>query len=242
MRHLDKRGRAAYFQDNALILADGARRAEIIKAWAMPASMHGHARYNIANALAASAALMGAGFTRDQVAAGLSTFVSDSASNPLRSNVYRAHGVTIVVDYAHNPAAYRALAGMARSLAAGRCVAVVTCPGDRRDEDLRAIGHACAAGFDELFAYEADPRGRPEGGTAAAILDGAREAGKDAALLHAIVAVSDAVDAAMGCCLPGDILVFACGSVETAQREMARHADKASCVGIKTKNSHSFVR
>jgi cyanophycin synthetase len=242
LRHLEKRGRAAYFQDNALILADGARRVEILKAWSMPASMHGHARYNIANGLAAAAALMGAGFERDQIAAGLSTFVSDSESNPLRSNMYRAQGVTIVVDYAHNPAAYEAVAAMARSLAAGRCVAVVTTPGDRRDDDLRAIGRACAGGFDELFVYEAEPRGRVDGESAALIVDGARQAGMDSAMLHAIVPVSEAFAAAMACCLPGDILVFACGSVETAQRETARYADTATCIGITARGSPSLVR
>lgn len=225
LRHLDQGGRAAYFQDNALILADGARRAELVKAWAMPAAMHGHARYNVANALAAAAALMGAKFTRDQIAAGLSTFVSDRATNPLRSNLYRARGVTIVVDYAHNPAAYQAMAAMAKALSAGRCVAVITSPGDRRDADLRDIGRACATGFDELFVYEADPRGRADGATAAVILEGARAAGKDEALLHAIVPVSDAFSAAMDCCRPGDMLVFACGSAATALRETSRYAD-----------------
>ena len=225
LRHLEKRGRAAYFQDNALVLADGARRSEVMKAWSMPAAMHGHARYNIANALAAAAALMGAGFSRDDISAGLSTFVSDAASNPLRSNIVRARGVTIIVDYAHNQAAFEAMGQMAKSLSAGRCVAVVTCPGDRRDADLRAIGRACAVDFDELFVYEADPRGRASGATARLIVQGARAAGKDSAVLHAVVPVSDAFSAAMACCRPGDVLVFACGSAETAGRETARYID-----------------
>ncbi len=241
LRHLEKRGRGAYYQDNALILADGARRIEVITSYAMPAAMHGHARYNVANALAAACALMGAGFTRDQIAAGLSTFVSDSDNNPLRSNIYRSNGITVVVDYAHNPAAYDAMAAMARSLSDGRCVAVLTSPGDRRDADLRDIGRACAAGFDELFVYEADPRGRAEGATAAVILEGARAAGKHESLLHAIVPVSDAMAAAMACCLPGDILVFACGSAATAQREMARYADRPMSVGA-VKGIDSLVR
>jgi cyanophycin synthetase len=241
LRHLERRGRAVYFQDNAMIMADGARRTELLKAWAMPAAMHGHARYNLANGLAAAAALMGAGFTREQIAAGLSTFVSDSATNPLRSNIYRADGITIVVDYAHNPAAYQAMSAMARSLSAGRCVAVVTSPGDRRDADLRDIGRACADGFDELFVYEADPRGRADGATAAVILEGARAAGKDPALLHAIVPVSDAFAAAMACCLPGDILVFACGSAATARRETARYADTAE-PPVQPKQICSLVR
>ena len=226
LHHLKKGGRAAYFQDNALIVADGARRSEVIKAWCMPAAIGGHARHNVANALAAAAALMGAGFTQAQISAGLSTFVSDHAGNPLRSNIYSARGVTIVVDYAHNSAAYEAIGAMAKGLSTGRCVAVVTGPGDRRDADLHDIGRACARDFDELFVYEADPRGRASGATADTILAGARAAGKDEALLHAVVPVSDAFSAAMQSCRPGDVLVFACGSAETAQRETARYIDE----------------
>jgi cyanophycin synthetase len=48
-----------------------------------------------------------------QIAAGLSTFVSDSKTNPLRTNVFDVRGVTVIVDYAHNAAAYAALAEMA---------------------------------------------------------------------------------------------------------------------------------
>ncbi|MDQ1816017.1 cyanophycin synthetase [Massilia sp. CCM 9210] len=227
LRHLDNGGRAAWFQENALILDDGSRRLELLRAERMPASLHGHARYNIANALAAAAALMGADFTPAQIVAGLSTFVSDRDNNPLRSNIYSAQGVTIVVDYAHNPAAYAAMASMARSLSGGRRIAVLTCPGDRREADLLDIGHTCAEGFDELFVYEADPRGRASGETARTILDGARRAGKEDHLLHAIVPVSDAFTAAMARCQPGDVLVFACGSAATALRETARYVDLA---------------
>ena len=238
LRHLDNGGRAAYYQDNTLILADGSRRAELLRAERMPSSMQGHARYNIANGLAAAAALMGADFTHAQIATALSTFVSDAASNPLRSNIYSAQGVTIVVDYAHNPAAYAAMASMAHSISGGRRIAVLTCPGDRREADLLDIGHTCADGFDELFVYEADPRGRASGETAQKILDGARRAGKDEGLLHAIVPVGDALAAAMACCRPGDVLVFACGSAATAQREMARYVDAASAVPAATPSVH----
>jgi len=116
------------------------------------------------------------------------------------------------------------MAAMARSLSSGRRVVVLTSPGDRRDDDLDDIGRTCAAGFDELFAYEADPRGRAEGDTARTILAGARQAGKSEAALHVVVPVADAFEAALGCCAPGDILVFACGSAATAREQIARFA------------------
>jgi len=223
LRHVNSGGRAAWLQDGDLMVADSARTQPLMRADAMPATMGGHARYNVANGLAAAAALLGAGFTREQIAAGLASFVCDAGSNPLRSNVFKAQGVTVVIDYAHNPAAYAALGDMARSMAAGRRVAVITSPGDRREADLRDIGRTCAAGFDELFVYEADPRGRASGETAAIILDGAREAGKEMQQLHAIVPVAEAFAAAFARCGEGDILVFACGSAATAAQITAQY-------------------
>lgn len=220
--HLAKGGRAAYLQHGAMILAQGARCSGMLDARDMPAALDGHARYNVANALAAAAALVGAGFTPAQIFQGLSSFVSDFKSNPLRSNVYSARGVTIVVDYAHNPAACTALAAMARSLGQARRVAVLTCPGDRRDDELHELGRAYTQGFDELYAYEADPRGRPPGDTARTILEGARAAGKEERMLHAIVAVDEAFETALACCVEGDVLVFACGSSATVSDLVAR--------------------
>ncbi|WP_229508042.1 Mur ligase family protein [Massilia sp. Dwa41.01b] len=117
LKHLEDGGRGTYVQDNAIVIADGTRQQELMRVEAMPASYNGLARYNIANALAAAAALMAAGFSNVQIADGLSTFVSDSKTNPLRTNVFDVRGVTVIVDYAHNPAAYAALAEMARAAA-----------------------------------------------------------------------------------------------------------------------------
>lgn len=66
--------------------------------------------------------------------------------------------MTIVVDYAHNRAAYAALAGMARTLTHGRRVAVITSPGDRRAADVpvgdafEAALNRCASGDVLVFA------------------------------------------------------------------------------------------
>ncbi|MBC7575185.1 MAG: cyanophycin synthetase, partial [Herminiimonas sp.] len=88
LRHLEQNGRAAYLQDNMLVLANGTRRHALLRADSMPVSLAGHARHNIANALAAAAGLMAAGFSHPQIVAGLESFVSDGKNNPLRSNIF----------------------------------------------------------------------------------------------------------------------------------------------------------
>ena len=211
LRHLEQGGRGVYLQDSTLVLANGARHEALLDARQMPASLGGAARYNIANALAAAAALTASGFGNAEIADGLRSFVSDSKSNPLRSNLFDVDGVTVIVDYAHNCAAYAALAESARAMSAGRLVGVVAAPGDRRDADLVDIGRTCAAGFDNLVVYESENRGRLDGETAALMVRGARPAiAADALAVE--LDVHRAIRHGLSLCQPGDVLVFGCGS------------------------------
>jgi cyanophycin synthetase len=225
LRHLDQGGRAAYLQDGALVLADGSRRHHLLWAAEMPSALGGHARYNIANALATAAALMAAGFSDAQIVAGLATFVSNGRNNPLRSNLFNVRGVQVVVDYAHNPAAYTALARMARGLSGGRIVAVITAPGDRRDEDLLAVGQACGTHFDEVVVYEAESRGRPRGETAGLLSAGALSGMAKGRRVHCHLAATDALRQGLSLCQAGDVLAFACGSSLTVLVDALRNSD-----------------
>jgi cyanophycin synthetase len=212
VRHLERGGRGAYLQDNTLVLADGMRHQALLDATHMPVSLGGRARYNIANGLAAAAALAACGFTNAQVVAGLGSFVSDSKNNPLRSNLFDVDGVTVIFDYAHNCAAYAALAETARAMTAGRVVGVVSAPGDRRDIDLVDIGRTCAAGFDELVVYESEARGRSDGEVAALLVKGAHAGHIASDQLLVEPDVHRAIRRGLAQCSKGDVLVFGCGS------------------------------
>jgi len=232
LRHLEEGGRAVYFQDNAIVVADATYHQELLRAEAMPIAFGGRARYNIANGLAAAAALMAAGFSSLQIATGLSTFVSNGKTNPLRTNVFDVRGVTVIVDYAHNPAAYGALAEMARSLLPGQLVGIVTAPGDRRDADLLDVGRVCAAGFDELVVYESSSRGRAYGGAVDLILQGAEEVVGKTDTLHRELDVGEAIRLGLSLCARGDVLVFACGSSLDVFVEAIRALDPESAAWI----------
>jgi len=216
LRHLENGGRAVYLQDNAqnmsLVLANGARHEALLDAREMPVSLGGAARYNIANALAAAAALTAHGFGNLEIAEGLRSFVSDAKHNPMRSNVFDVDGVTVIVDYAHNCAAYAALAESARALSAGRLVGVVAAPGDRRDADLVDIGRTCAAGFDDLVVFETENRGRVDGETAALLVRGAKLGKLADDSLSVVLDSSQAIRHGLALCRPGDVLVFGCGT------------------------------
>ncbi|MEH6437402.1 cyanophycin synthetase [Massilia sp. DD77] len=212
LRHVEHGGRAVYLQDSTMVLANGARHEALLDVRDMPVSLEGRARYNIANAMAAAAALTATGFGIEEIADGLRSFVSDSKHNPLRANLFDVDGVTVIVDYAHNPAAYAALAETARAMTPGRLVGVVAAPGDRRDADLVDVGRTCAAGFDELVIYETENRGRADGETAALLARGARLGRVDQESMRIELDVHRAIRLGLSLCQPGDVLVFGCGS------------------------------
>lgn len=232
LKHVESGGRAAYLQDGELVLADGTRHHALLRAADMPSTLDGHARYNIANGLAAAAALMASGFTNEQIAAGLAGFVSDGRNNPLRSNVFDVRGVKVVVDYAHNPAAYAALAEMARGIGRGRTVAVITTPGDRRDQDMQAVGATCALGFDQVVVYESQNRGRAAGDSAQLMVAGALASGVLPASIHSRLNGREALRHGLSLCEPGDVLVFACGSSLNEVVEALRESDPESAMRI----------
>jgi cyanophycin synthetase len=222
LRHLDNGGRAVYLEDNTIVLANGARHEALVDVRQMPVTLKGAARYNIANSLAAAAALAASGFGNAEIADGLRSFVSDFKHNPLRLNVFDVDGVTVIVDYAHNTAAYAALAETARAMTPGRLVGVVAAPGDRRDADLADVGATCASGFDELVVYESENRGRAAGAVAAKLLEGIRAAKFEEDHLQVELDVHKAIRAGLARCDKGDVLVFGCGSDITELLEAIR--------------------
>jgi len=86
------------------------------------------------------------------IAAGLIAVSASFVDSPGRANVVVKNGVTVVVDFAHNPAAMRALWGLVGHLVdAGRARGqqptvrcVLGAPGDRSDAELVAVADAIA--------------------------------------------------------------------------------------------------
>ena len=212
LAHLRAAGTCAWLDDDGwLIWSCAGVHSGVIQAAALPFTWQGHARYNVANALAALAALRSMGLEISAIAQALAGFASDAKSNPMRGNQFEVDGIKLIVDYAHNVVAYRALCRMARSMLQGsaRLLGVVTSPGDRRPEDLHETGQVCGHGFDELVVYENDPRGRVAGATMQQILRGARSVAPEKPL-HGEPRIRQALWLGLNAASPGDVLVFTC--------------------------------
>ncbi|MFP5347236.1 MAG: cyanophycin synthetase [Actinomycetes bacterium] len=203
-QHLDAGG-TAYLLDGEgwLVEAEHDTRRPIIGAEEMPVAFCGHAPFNIANALAATAASRALGVDMGDVARTLASFDPDR-DNPGRGNLVRVRGVPVVVDYAHNAAALTAVAGLVTARWGTDAVAVITLPGDRPDalvlESARAVGEA----FGRVVVYEdLDLRGRRPGEMAALIRSGVSAARPSTQVLAA-GSLEEAAETALTLAAPAD--------------------------------------
>lgn len=206
-----------------LVLYDRGQRWPVVEADEIPATLRGLAGFNIANALAAIAAGHGLGASPEVMARALRAFTSSHAENPGRFNVHDAHGFRVIVDYAHNPGAMRAIGELICRLRSdvGRVIGVVSIPGDRRDEDILEMGALSAEMFDELiFRERPDGRGRPAGSVVSLLTDGALAAGFPSDRVHRILSEARAVETGLRMARPGDLVMVFPTSVDAVWKQV----------------------
>jgi len=157
-------GDTAYFlRAGALVEAAGGEEHEVLRAADVPVTMDGVAEFQTANVMAAVAACRAFGLTREQCAASMKSFRSQS-DNPGRANFYAVRGGYVMVDYGHNPDAFDAVCRMAAKWEDRRVTGIIGVPGDRDDSVVEQAGRVAARGFHRVIIKEdKDLRGRRPG-------------------------------------------------------------------------------
>ena len=82
----------------------------------IPATIEGRALHNVQNAMFAAALAYNMNIGLEDIRQGLRTFDSTFFQAPGRMNIYDEHPFRVILDYAHNPAAVRAMCALRRSL------------------------------------------------------------------------------------------------------------------------------
>ncbi|MGE5450691.1 MAG: cyanophycin synthetase [Acidobacteriota bacterium] len=209
--HIDAGGRAVIYHQQALTVVTRAHTWRLVDARELPCTMLGMAEHNIDNMLAAAAALIAVDSPAAAIGMGLRQFHSNVSMNPLRMNFFQLGSVTVVVDYAHNVASYRALTRTLRQVFPHqRLIGVVSVPGDRRIDDIKDVARMCAQSFDELIVYELDDlRDREPAEMARAFLQGAWSAGTFTPASD-VLDIRDALLHAVHKAGPRDVVVLGC--------------------------------
>ncbi|MFP4537871.1 MAG: cyanophycin synthetase [Dichotomicrobium sp.] len=218
--HIRRRGVVLTVKNGRIVMRKGNVDAEIIEVNDVPIAFEGHALFNVQNALAAAAVSFAHGLSVVDIRAGLETFHPTPAQMPGRTNYFEADGVKCLIDYGHNVPALIALERLVDGLATQRRIAVATAPGNRRDEDLEALGAQLARMCDTLYVYETDARGRGKGETAGLIHKGAANAGRAGFYVETVLDESEAVGRAIAEAEPGDFLLLLVDDIEGATERL----------------------
>ncbi|NWF68823.1 MAG: cyanophycin synthetase [Chloroflexi bacterium] len=212
--HIADGGRALLAEndsdDEVLVLYDKGIRQVIMPIGSIPATYGGSARFNVANALAAAAVTYCMGATLDTIRQGLASFIMTYEAAPGRMNVYEQYPFRVIVDYAHNPAAMNAMREFLQRLEMqGRRIALLSAPGDRRDEDIRELARIAAETFDYvIFRDDRDRRGRAEGEMPRIMYEAALATGKTPENVEIVLQGEAAVQHALDLAQPGDLVML----------------------------------
>jgi len=225
-RHCRRGGRAVVLEQtergDMIVIKHGRRSMQLAWTHLLPATFNGAARFNVANALAATGAAFAAGAPLHDIRQGLRTFATTYYLSPGRMNLLDVGNVEVVIDYCHNAASMRAIGDFVETYtaqSAGRQdlgkasrIGMIGAAGDRRDDDIRELGAVAAEHFDVLVVREDDRlRKRRPGEAAGLIVEGVRQAMADGARCRQVDTVLDEIEAVnhvMARSNPGDLVVM----------------------------------
>ncbi len=226
--HVQKGGRAAVVEQGVngemLTIYDGDRHIPVTWTHLIPATFEGKAKFNVDNALAAAAVAYSLGASLEHIRQGLRTFSTSFFQAPGRCNVFDEHPFRVIVDYGHNSAAMEKMAEFVLALRrapGARAIGVLMAAGDRRDDDIRAVGRAAARAFQVVIAKEdGNRRGRPPGAVAELLREGAVAGGVPEASVFVEPDEHTAIDFALGHARPGDLLVIFANDVTRTWKQV----------------------
>ncbi len=242
--HIRANGRALVLEKgingDMITIYDNGSHIPLLWTHLIPATIEGKALHNVQNAMFAAAMAFSFGKDLDHIRNGLRTFDTSFFQSPGRTNVYNEHPFKVILDYAHNPASFSAMAELADRLEpAGKRTIVFSVPGDRRDEDIRESVEACLPQFTH-FVCNADSnrRGRGHDEIPQLVRKYLLELGVDDANITVIADEEPAVEHALAAAEDGDLLVITADDLTRTWKQIINFntdkvADKDTIPGTK---------
>jgi cyanophycin synthetase len=232
--HIRAGGRACALEAGVngqmITLYDRGSHMPLVWTHLIPATLEGRAMHNVQNAMFAAAMAYALDIKLDAIRHALRTFDSTFFQAPGRMNVFNEHPFKVLFDYGHNAHAVGAMADLAQRMeVTGRRIVVMAGPGDRRDEDLRAIAEAVAGRFDHYVCRRDDDlRNRAPDEVPriqAATLMGL---GVPEQSISVIPDEQEAIDAALRMGQPGDLLLVFADALTRSWKQITRFRSATS--------------
>jgi len=179
-----ERGRISCVYENGYItILKGKWKVRVEKVTNVPLTYGGRAEFMVQNVLAATLACFVHGVSLEALRVGLATFNSGTAQTPGRLNFIEVGDVTVLMDYAHNPAGLRELVKFISKLPNKYRTVVMNGTGDRRDQDIQEFGRVAGENFDRIVLRRGNYlRGRDEQNMYEMLKTGIAQSGREPAV------------------------------------------------------------
>jgi cyanophycin synthetase len=247
--HVNAGGRAMVleqgFNGDMITLYDNGTHSQLVWTHQIPATMDGKATHNVQNAMFAAALAYSMGKSLDDIRHGLRSFSSTIFQAPGRMNVFDEHPFRVILDYGHNAAAIHSICQLVDRLeVAGRRICVLSAPGDRRDEDIRAIADEASGHFDHYICRADDRRrGRGQSEVPDMLRDQLLVNGVEASAIEVVPDEVLSVDKALDMAQDGDLVVLFADDVRRSWNQVIHYEGDSAAVGAsdESKAAQSFV-
>jgi cyanophycin synthetase len=216
----------------------------------IPATIEGRAIHNVQNAMFAAALAYNMDIGLEDIRHGLRTFDATFFQTPGRMNIYDEHPFKVILDYAHNPAAVRAMCSLVDRLEPeGKRIIVLSAPGDRRDEDIREIAEIAADHFDHFICRcDDNRRGRGEDEVAVMMKNKLLEEGIAADRIEVVPDEQEATTRALEIAEAGDLILVLADAIKRTWKQIiyfnsgakVEDAPKRSSVSIELPDIEDF--
>jgi cyanophycin synthetase len=212
-RHIQAGGQAFVLEQgmngHLISIYDNETHTPLVWTHLIPATIEGRALHNVQNAMFAAALAYNMGISLEDVRQGLRTFDSSFFQAPGRMNIYDEHPFRVILDYAHNPAAVKAMCDLVdRFETDGKRIVVLSAPGDRRDEDIREIAAIASGHFDYFICRRDDnTRGRGDDEVAVMLKNRLLEEGISPDQIEVVPDEQEANTRALEMAQPGDLIL-----------------------------------
>jgi len=151
IEHCKKGGIAAIYENGFITIKKGDWKFRVQKVANVPLTFGGRVSFMIQNVLAATLATYVYGFATEDIASSLETFIPSAAQTPGRMNIFDFKDYKVMIDFAHNPDGFQGIKEFLTTIDSSSKIGIITGTGDRRDDDIRAMGRISAEMFDHII-------------------------------------------------------------------------------------------
>jgi cyanophycin synthetase len=206
--NINNGGLGVYCFNNYIYVENSENAVPLAKLDKVSITMKGKLKYNIENAMAAAAALIGLKIDNSLIRKGLTSFHCNEEQNPGRFNMFNLNGTTVILDYGHNIEGYKAVLEGIKAMKHKRLIGVIGVPGDRLDSNIHQVGNISGNYFDHIYIKEdKDKRGRQNGEVAQLLEEGVKSSKFSTKNLEIILDEVEALQTAIDKSRPGDIII-----------------------------------